>query len=346
MTRGPGRRAPGAGCTTCAPAAPRPGPTGSGRAIRCGPLPARRPAARAAPAAQPRRTRSRPARRPGARGQRRRPRPAGPGAGRRGRGGSLRPAAGGPGRPLGRRAAAGGDRRCSPRTSPPPGLPSPRRRRRPRPWRARYRLVGDPELADRGPGRAGRARSSPGRRRTQVVVVLGTDLGRMLADAWTARCFDSGVALVARPGSAGSRATTGCPPRTDLAQVAADWARRVGPRPGARRARPSRAAGPARRTPPLTLPGPARRRRPRPGPPGRGGARPLRTRRPGARLAATPTLRPLLAGHRRSARSAYRTGTARVGDRARRAHGRGAPRRWLRCARRADGPAADERVTR
>jgi len=60
------------------------------------------------------------------------------------------------------------------------------------------------------------------------VVVLGTDLERMLTHAWTARCFGiegvrpwpEWVAAAARGGS--------LPPRIDLAEVARTWARRLG----------------------------------------------------------------------------------------------------------------------
>jgi hypothetical protein len=99
--------------------------------------------------------------------------------------------------------------------------------RAPRRFRRRYRLLGDPELArpyrealvadGRPPGGAG-----------ATVVVLGTDLERMLVHAWTARCFGTEgvrpwpewVAAAVRGGS--------LPPRIDLAEVARTWAGRVG----------------------------------------------------------------------------------------------------------------------
>lgn len=96
-----------------------------------------------------------------------------------------------------------------------------------RPWRTRYRMVGDPWLAD--PARAaltGRGRPPGGR--GSVVLVLGRDLATMLTDAWTSRCFDEG-SLPWRewldPFTVGPRV----PPRIDLERAAATWARRLGP---------------------------------------------------------------------------------------------------------------------
>lgn len=61
-----------------------------------------------------------------------------------------------------------------------------------RPWRTRYRLVGDPELAD--PVRAALvARGRPPGGRLPKVLVLGASVDRMLADAWTRRAFDFGA---------------------------------------------------------------------------------------------------------------------------------------------------------
>lgn len=95
-----------------------------------------------------------------------------------------------------------------------------------RPWRPRYRLVGDPWLAD--PVRAELVRRGrPPGGRGATVYVLGTDLATMLADAWTARCFAEGgpgwrewlEPLTRRPR---------LPPRIDLVQAAATWSHRVG----------------------------------------------------------------------------------------------------------------------
>jgi hypothetical protein len=107
------------------------------------------------------------------------------------------------------------------------GVPRPRRRRRARPWRVRYRLVGDPEFVTAVRDEMA-ARGRPPGGGDEIVLVLGTDLGRMLADAWTARCFYSGVrsweAWVRRHARHDR-----LPPRTDLAQIAEQWAHRVGP---------------------------------------------------------------------------------------------------------------------
>lgn len=107
------------------------------------------------------------------------------------------------------------------------GTPEPRPARYVRPWRTRYRLVGDPWLAD--PVREtliGRGRPPGGR--GSVVLVLGRDLSTMLADAWTSRAFDDGCPPWREwldPFTAGTRV----PPRVDLERAAATWAHRVGP---------------------------------------------------------------------------------------------------------------------
>jgi hypothetical protein len=99
--------------------------------------------------------------------------------------------------------------------------------RPPRRFRRRYRLLGDPELArpfrealiadGRPPGGAGAS-----------VVVLGTGVERMLAHAWTARCFGTeGVRPWPEWVSAAARGGS-LPPRVDLAEIARAWARRVG----------------------------------------------------------------------------------------------------------------------
>lgn len=106
------------------------------------------------------------------------------------------------------------------------GLPEPHPPRLVRPWRARYRLVGDPLLAD--PRRADlAARGRPPGGRGATVLVLGTDTGRMLADAWTARALSYGVAswpdFLAR-----ARRRGAVPPPVDLLRAADAWRRRVG----------------------------------------------------------------------------------------------------------------------
>ena len=126
-----------------------------------------------------------------------------------------------------------------------------------RPWRRRYRLVGDPWLADPVRAELVRRGRPPGGRGATVYVV-GTDLATMLTHAWTIRSFSDGG-----PGwtewidrYAGS---TRVPPRVDLLAAATTWTRQVGrerveivldaarlPRLlGVRRAPPARPAYPA-----------------------------------------------------------------------------------------------------
>jgi len=103
----------------------------------------------------------------------------------------------------------------------------PARPGRPRRWRTPYLLGGDPWLAD--PARHHLvARGRPPGGRDATAVVVGTDLARMLVDAWTARCFGDGAPpwrqFVAEHVRSGS-----LPPRADLARAARRWASRVGP---------------------------------------------------------------------------------------------------------------------
>lgn len=73
---------------------------------------------------------------------------------------------------------------------PPP--PSPAPVRRPRLFRTRYRLVGDPELVAPIRGELKRQGRPPaGRSPRTIVLAAGVD--RMLADAWTHRAFGPGV---------------------------------------------------------------------------------------------------------------------------------------------------------
>lgn len=107
------------------------------------------------------------------------------------------------------------------------GPPEPARTRTPRPWRARYRLVGDPVLA--GPRRADLVgRGLPPGRRGSVVYVLATDAAQLTVDAWTARSLSYG----APPWPefvAAARRRGGLPPAVDPLRVAERWARDLGP---------------------------------------------------------------------------------------------------------------------
>ncbi|WP_028643666.1 hypothetical protein [Nocardioides sp. URHA0020] len=106
------------------------------------------------------------------------------------------------------------------------GLASPTRLPRPRPWRRRYRLVGDPMLTD--PRRAAlAAQGRPPGGRDARTLVLGTDVGQMLVDLWTARSLSQGVQSWRAWLDRASRADR-LPARIDLARTADHWGREVG----------------------------------------------------------------------------------------------------------------------
>jgi len=105
----------------------------------------------------------------------------------------------------------------------PPPPPPPRWTRL---WRRTYRLVGDPWMAD--PIRAElRRRGRPPGGMRPTILVLGADLGTMLADAWTARSFAEGGSGW-RDWLGGAIAHDRVPPRADLVTQARRWAERVG----------------------------------------------------------------------------------------------------------------------
>lgn len=106
------------------------------------------------------------------------------------------------------------------------GVPDQRTAARTRIWRTRYRLVGDQVLAD--PIRAELvAHGRPPGGRGSAILVLGTDLGTMLAHAWTARSLAEGA-----PGWSDwlTPYTRGkaVPRRIDLVRTARAWTERVG----------------------------------------------------------------------------------------------------------------------
>jgi len=100
-----------------------------------------------------------------------------------------------------------------------------RPRRRP-PWRRGYQLLGDPVRVEATRNALGGAGTRPGPR-PRTAVVLGDDLGVVLADVWGSR--------VRQTSSAGWPAWLAAwaqrdelPPQADLAGIAARWAGRVG----------------------------------------------------------------------------------------------------------------------
>ena len=97
-----------------------------------------------------------------------------------------------------------------------------------RPWRTKYRLVGDPWRAEALRTELTRQGRPPGGRGA-VVLVVADDLASMLADLWTDRCFSTGVAVPAweawLDSLAGRRRIA---PGADPARAAALWAGRVG----------------------------------------------------------------------------------------------------------------------
>jgi hypothetical protein len=101
-----------------------------------------------------------------------------------------------------------------------------------RPWRRRYRLVGDPWLADPLRAELVRRGRPPGGSGATVLVLAGP-LDRMLADTFTARCFETGVPPWGQWLADLARADT-LAPRIDLARVARHWA---GVEPGRDRVR-------------------------------------------------------------------------------------------------------------
>lgn len=107
------------------------------------------------------------------------------------------------------------------------GLPARRSATFVRPWRDRYRLVGDPWLADPVRAELIRRGRPPGGRGAMVYVV-GADLATMLVDAWTTRSFGGGAPPWREWLDPYTRRRH-VPQRADLARAAAPWAERLGP---------------------------------------------------------------------------------------------------------------------
>lgn len=107
------------------------------------------------------------------------------------------------------------------------GLPAPGRAAPRRLWRTRYRLVGDPMLAN--PMRdALVAQGRPPGGRGSVVVVVGTDVGTMLTHAWTARSMAEGAGGWREWLTPYTRRRA-LPRRVDLLATAREWSDQVGP---------------------------------------------------------------------------------------------------------------------
>ena len=103
------------------------------------------------------------------------------------------------------------------------GLPQEPTEPRVRLLRSRYRLVGDPVLADPLRLELVRRGRPPGGRRANVLV-LGTEAGQLLVDAWTSRAFDEG-APPWRDWLAAAVRRDALPPRVNLVQSARRWSR-------------------------------------------------------------------------------------------------------------------------
>ena len=93
-------------------------------------------------------------------------------------------------------------------------------------WRTRYRLAGDPWLADAMRAELVAQGRPPGGRGA-VAAVVGTDLATMVAHDWAAGCFtDGGVDWASF--CTGMRRRDHLPRRVDLAATAARWAAELG----------------------------------------------------------------------------------------------------------------------
>ncbi|MGI8522237.1 MAG: hypothetical protein ACR2K3_02860 [Nocardioides sp.] len=111
----------------------------------------------------------------------------------------------------------------------PIATPAPRRTRV---VRRRYRIIGDPLVADSVRAELIADGRPPGGRldrRNGAVVVVGVELSRLLAHTWTARCFAVGAPAWSEWVSVLAAADR-LPPRVDLARACAEYAARLEPR--------------------------------------------------------------------------------------------------------------------
>ncbi len=106
------------------------------------------------------------------------------------------------------------------------GVPDERRRFR-RPWRRRYRIVGDPWVAAAVRDDLARRGRPEGDHPAGVTLVLGGDVATMLADVWVTRACSDGVEEWEDFVQA-FRRRRHLPPRADLLGQARWWAERIG----------------------------------------------------------------------------------------------------------------------
>lgn len=105
------------------------------------------------------------------------------------------------------------------------GLPAPAGAARRRLWRTRYRLVGDPVLAQ--PMRdALVAQGRPPGGRGSTILVVGTDVGTMLTHAWSARSLAEGAGPW-REWLTSSTRSRSLPRRVDVLAATKEWNQRA-----------------------------------------------------------------------------------------------------------------------